>query len=534
MGTPIPAWGLYRLMKGLEAKAISGCLDVVTSDGPVTFGLRKGRLYQAESDVAVLGFGAYLVRARMVPDPVAAERLSSTRRLIEAGIIRPEDASKLHGSYVRSVLSRVLALPASTWAFVPADVLVGVVSDNPVDPFPELLRAVTREWDRSAMFPVIERVCASGRMQVTPGFEFSLSHARSHFGELKILPLLRQNRPNDITSEMLAEDDTLRVLFALIVAGLLHVGPAESVSSPPVRQAPIHADEPMVGRLHDPPPAPPVVPNAAPELPRRPRPTGLQNSIQLAGVSSPFEKELRTTWLEMQSRNHFEVLGVPVDARESAIVAAWMKARIHFARGRYEGVVPVEALDLVDKIQCHLESIRDVLTDRERRTQYNRQIGISTPSLDSRIVEICEARALSRVGLDLLQSRKPGDALAQFEAAVRQDPLEPDYKVFQATAILAMPPTGDNVPRARDLVEAALRVEPDLLEGLVCMASICRLEGRIDESREFVRRVLLMDPEHVEARAVKDLLRTRAPLPTVTFQKTRTSLIDRILRIFKN
>ena len=55
----------------------------------------------------------------MVTDPAAAERLASTRRLVEAGVIRAEDASKLHGSYARSVLSKVLTLPASEWAFTP-------------------------------------------------------------------------------------------------------------------------------------------------------------------------------------------------------------------------------------------------------------------------------------------------------------------------------------------------------------------------------------------------------------------------------
>lgn len=541
MGGPIPAWGLYRLLKGIESRAISGHLDVTTADGPVTFGLKKGRIFQAESEVPTLGFGAYLVRARMVSDPAAAERLASTRRLVDAGIIRPEDASKLHGSYARAVLSKVLPLPCTGWSFTPTEMLMGVVSDHPVDPFPELVRAVTRDGVLPELRVVVDRARASGSLVLAPGFEFALSHAKSQFGELKVLFVLRQGRTEDITDEMLAQDDTVRVLFALIVAGLMHAGTA-APGVPPVApaaarpEAAASAAARSVERIAEPPPAAASRSSShrpPPAVPQRPTWMGPQDSIRLAGVSNPFEKELRSAWNEMQSRNHFEVLGVSVDARDSCIATAHLKARAQFSRAKYDDVVPAEAIEILDRILRHLDTVRDILLDRTRRNAYNRQSGIATPSLESRIVEIHEARSMWRAGVEMLQAHKAGDALAQFEAAARQDPHEPEFKVYQAWAILAMPPSGDNLQRALEAVEEAAKVEPDLVEGLVCQATIARLQGRFDDAREFVRRALSLDPDHSEARAVKDLLRARAPAPKMNFQKSRLSLVDRVMALFK-
>ncbi len=535
MGSPIPAWGLYRLLKGIEAKGISGHLEVATADGPVSFGLRKGRIYQAESEVPALGFGSYLVRARMVPDPAAAERLASTRRLIDAGVIRAEDASKLHGSYARSVLSKVLSLPATDWSCTPTEMLMGVVSDHPVDPFPELLRAVARDGQIPVLRAVVDRLRAGGHLVLAPGFEFALSHAKSHFGELRVLSVLRPGRPEDMTDDMLDQEDTVRVLFALIVSGLLHgvAGEGHAHAPPPAPRpagAPAPGDrmaEPRPASAHDSPNRP------KPASPRRPTWMGPQDSIQLAGVSNPFEKELRSAWNEMQARNHFEVLGVPVDARESSITTAYLKARAQFARAKYEDVVPVEAMELVDKILQHLEAVCDVLCDRTRRNAYNRQMGISTPSLDTRVVEIAEARAVWRAGVDLLEEHRPAEAAVQFEAALRQDPHEPEYKVYQAWAILAMPPSSGAMFQARALVEEALKVEPDLVQGLACLGSISRMEGKVDAAREYVRRALALDPDNAQAREVRELLRPRAGAPKMSFQKSPSSLVDRIVGLFK-
>ncbi len=552
MGGPIPPWGLYRLLRGLEAKSVSGHLDLATSAGPVTLGLSKGRIFQAESEDSALGFGAYLVRARMVPDPAAAERLASTRRLVDAGVIRPEDASKLHGSYARSVLARILGLPATGWEFTPIPMLSGVVSDHPVDPFPELLRAVSRDGPLTELRQVVQRMLSGGPLVMAPDFEFALSQVKSHVGDVPALHVLRLGRTDGLTPEMQEHEDTVRILFALIVAGLLHApatgsrppsgaspaghGPAAGTSSKPPSDASPRPPSPQVDRI--PPPPPPPVSQASarkppPERPQRPAWIGPQESIQLAGVSNPFEKELRNAWNELRNRNHYEALGVPIDARESAIQAAYLRARAQFARAKYEGVVPAESLEFLDRIHRHLDSVRDVLTDRVRRSSYNRQLGISTPSLDSRIVEIAEARALWRSGVEQMPARHPAEALSQFEAALRQDPNEPEYKVFQAFAILAMTPSANHLQQARGLAEDALRSEPDLVEGLVCLATIDRLEGRLDEARERIRHALSLDPEHAEARALKDLLRSRAAGPKMSFQKTRTSLVDRVVGLFK-
>jgi len=195
--------------------------------------------------------------------------------------------------------------------------------------------------------------------------------------------------------------------------------------------------------------------------------------------------------------------------------------------------VPAEAMEMVDKINQRLEAVRDVLNDRSKRNAYNRQIGISTPSLDTRVVEMGEARAVWRAGVDLLHEHKAPEALAQFEVASRQDPYEPEFKVYQAWAILATPPTPGSLFQSRGLVDEALKVDPDLVEGLACMGAIERMEGKADAAREHVRRALALDPDNAHGREVQDLLRPRPGAPKMSFQKSPSSLVDRIMGLFR-
>jgi len=187
--TAIPSWGLYRLLKGMESRKVTGLLHLDTARGRVTLGIRKGRLVQVETEVPELGFGAFLVKARMVHDPASAERLASTRRLVDAGVLRPEDAAKLHGSYARSLLARILDAPVHHWSFEAREALEGVVSDMPVDPFPELLRALSQVPNPDPLRQAVRRLVQAGGLSLAPGSEFLLSHVRAHFGATPLVAL---------------------------------------------------------------------------------------------------------------------------------------------------------------------------------------------------------------------------------------------------------------------------------------------------------------------------------------------------------
>jgi len=65
------------------------------------------------------------------------------------------------------------------------------------------------------------------------------------------------------------------------------------------------------------------------------------------------------------------------------------------------------------------------------------------------------------------------------------------------------------------------------------MGAIERMEGKADAARENVRRALALDPDNVHGREVLDLLRPRPGAPKMSFQKSPSSLVDRIMGLFR-
>lgn len=522
------------MLKGLESRKATGLLHLDTSRGRVTLGIRKGRLVQLETEVPDLGFGAFLVKARMVKDPASAERLASTRRLVDAGVLRAEDAAKLHGSYVRSVLARILDAPVSQWRFDPREALEGVVSDMPVDPFPELLRCLSQVQDLEPMRQVVRRIVQGGSLSLSPDAEFAVSHVRAHFGATPLVATLREGRIGEIGEGHLADPDGVRILFALVVAGHLQSSGQKSAAAPG-DPGPAQSSSPEGGlevvrvEARKPPEG------ASLSGDRRRRPSWIEpaDPVHMATVSNPFEKEIASAWAEMQRQTFYETLGVGSDARLSFVQSGWLKARGHFAMARYQDVLSPDALGLLRRVHDHLDTARDVLCDASRRLAYNRRIELSTPSLEALIQKVFEARIPYRKGQEALAARRLPEALEFFRDAEATDPDEPEYAAAQGRVFLAMPPSPENQRQARALLERALAVNPDLVDALVGLAGLARLEGKTDEARDLLRRALALDAENEEAVALRTLLKPRAAAPKMQFTRQRTSWLDRVKALLR-
>jgi tetratricopeptide (TPR) repeat protein len=494
---PIPAWGLYRLLKALERKRFSGFLELHPPSGRVAVGLDDGRILRIESDVKEWGFPAYLMRSRIVSDPIKAERMQASAMLVDAGVIRAEDGARLQSSYLRSVLTMLMPEPFPAWALVRAPIPTGPVPDMPVEPEPELMRAVARR-DTEELRAVVAHLRAGGTPTLEDGADACLRYARAQFGESPFLKALRDGDTSVVDDAAVAADDPVRILFALHVAGKL------SVQQPAPREIPLHPLE---------------------EIP--------EPAASPAGVSD-VEVRLLEAASRMAEENNYEILGVPIDARLSAIRMGWLRQRRQWTRTRFEGLVTPHALDLLEGIQQRLDAARDRLSERNARLQYNRAIDVSTPGLEARLVEIFEARALWASGREALEARDAKGAMSHFEAAFRQDPMEPEYLAGMAEAVLAMPPSDETRERAKELARQALAVDEDLVCAHLALAEALRRGQEWDAAAEHVRRVLTLDPENEEALKLKDRLRKRpADVRTGGFQRKPDTFLDKVRELLR-
>lgn len=511
MEKAIPAWGLYRLLKALERKRFSGQLELRAAVGRASLGFDDGRIFRVETDVPEWAFPAYLVRARIVPDALKAERMTSAGMLVESGVIRREDGARLQASYLRSVLTLMMSEPFPVWGIDRTPMPAGTLPDMPVEPEPELMRAVGRR-DIAEVRAVVDRLVESGSPVLGEGAEPCLRYARAQFGDLRILQYLRDDNVEDAADALLAEEGTARVLFSLHVAGHLSFQP---------RPAPAHRPEPAVSVLVE---------------AQAPAPTLDSAPASASGdlVQSDVEARLVEAAARMADQNNYEILEVSIDARLSAIRMAWLRMRRQWVRTRFEGVVSAHAMTLLDGIHKRLEAARERLSERNARLQYNRAIDIATPGLEARLVEVFEAQALHQSGREALANRDAKAAMASFEAAWRQDPLEPLYLVAMAEALMAMPPSDETRARVRELLGQAFAVDADLIEAHLAMAEVLRREQDWDGSMDHVRRVLLLEPENSDASRLRDRLRKR-PADAVVggFQRKPGTLLGKVRSLLR-
>lgn len=503
MEKAIPAWGLYRLLKALERKRFCGRLELRASAGRAALGFDDGRIFRVETDVPEWAFPAYLVRARIVSDALKAERMTSAGMLVESGVIRREDGARLEASYLRSVLTLMMSEPFPVWGIDRTPMLAGTLPGMPVEPEPELMRAVGRR-DIAEVRGVVERLLESGAPVLEEGAESCLRYARAQFGDLQILQSLRDGIEEDAEGILLAEEGTVRVLFSLHVAGHLSFRP---------RRASVRPSEAGV--------------TASVEAPVPSGPPG-------APVQSDVEARLVEAAARMADQNNYEILEVSVDARLSTIRMAWLRMRRHWVRTRFEGVVSAHAMTLLDGIHRRLDAARERLSERNSRLQYNRAINIATPGLEARLVEMFEAQVLHQSGREALANRDAKAAMASFEAAWRQDPQEPIHLAAMAEALLAMPPSDETRARIRELLGQAFAADADLIEAHLAMAEALRRDQDWDGAMDHVRRVLLLEPENTDASRLRDRLRKR-PADAVVggFQRKPGTLLGKVRSLLR-
>lgn len=491
----VPAWGLFRVLRALQDRPGDTRLVLAWHDGTphamVSIGLQRGRPRCVATDDSPLSLATHLGHARALPEAALEQYLAQSRVsgvplcrvLASERALPPEELSRHIEAHARAVVEALLPRAIVEWSVSPHDPCGGCDVAGGLDLAPLLMRTVARHPDVEAMRVIVSRFLGGGDFHLAPGYEPFLTAARGQFHDARVLFLLRQGRHREMARAVTSDERDLRVLFALIVAGVVERGAPRSGAA------------------------------------ERPEPS-----------EDPVSRELHHTALDFRSKNHYEVLGLTVECRVSEVEEAGRRLRRRFAPGRYEATATPKAMRYLDEINARLDEAVRTLTDLDLRSAYNRTLGTLGPEVQARLAAIFEARGVWQAGMVALKAGHPQEAEARFEQAARQDPEEPLYPVALARALLSASPSPAGMSRARGLVEGVLARWPDLPEARVVMAHILRGEGRKDEAVEHIRAVLRRDPDHGEARRLKELLSAKSVPVAFRFQKKPESVLARLKR----
>src|SRR4051812_33587946 len=178
----------------------------------------------------------------------------------------------------------------------------------------------------------------------------------------------------------------------------------------------------------------------------------------------------------LRDANHYEVLGVQHRADAEAIKAAYFEAAKKFHSDAFSGMELGSVRPLVEELFTRVSEAYGVLTDPEKRAEYDVYLDRKAKGLPTDVGAILRAEEVFRRGEKLFKSGKWDEAEAAFREAVSLNGAEAEFHAYLGMTIFRR--RGD-AGEAASFVERALQIDSRLKSGTLFHAQICEAQGEL-------------------------------------------------------
>lgn len=203
----------------------------------------------------------------------------------------------------------------------------------------------------------------------------------------------------------------------------------------------------------------------------------------------------------IEHENFFTMLGVPQDAPPDTVHAAYLDLAKRWHPDRLPAAL-APLRDTCSSIFSHLNKAREVLTDAVRRAEYVELMkqGGGTPEEQARVTRLLEAQSEYRKAELLFKKGDLAGAERFASAAVDKDPEQPDYSSLLAWIRANKPAVGpDDLDASIRLLDTALSASPNHQRSLWYRGSLLKRLGKEKLAMVDFRKLLALDPRHVDA-----------------------------------
>jgi curved DNA-binding protein CbpA len=256
----------------------------------------------------------------------------------------------------------------------------------------------------------------------------------------------------------------------------------------------------------------------AAELGSRPAPAAPAPS---PGTPAGFEDQQLAQAIEkryadaQEKRDHFTTLGLVIgpDVKREQVKAAFLALAKRFHPDR----LPPGLSELAPKMSTVFEAIRDaydVLYDDTKRTAYLQDLR-TKGSQQGNSRSTVEANDLFKMGEVFFRKRDFAAAVDHFERAFNADP-KALYLAARAWAIYMDPQRKAELPKAKQMMAEALKLDPNCDRAHYQLGVIARVENDIARAERHFREAVRANPKHLEANQELRLIEMRKKNPPPT------------------
>ncbi|HBB95367.1 MAG TPA: hypothetical protein DC054_08240 [Blastocatellia bacterium] len=483
---------LAELIREINNTELSGALRLSLASAKVVLYFRAGDLVFAASNLRAHRLREIL-RRNGVPDQtlqkygaaISDEEL--TEGLIEGGGITPVLLQKARSAQAADVLRVALLWTDGDWSF---DARVRVANDLRVTiNVDRLLLECARHLPMSFVksrfnnfdsgFSVLDDI---DLINLSPAEEFTLSRARAAGDGIRLA---------DLSTNGLAEEESLRSVYALTLSGVLY--------SPHWRTA-ISANVPVKPKRRS---APPAVKEAPPVI---------EADTTEADVEQLFTRL-------SAAKNHYDVLAVPKGSSTAQIKDAYHTLARRFHPDRFHQSSS-ELRTRIESAFARMAQAYEVLSDTKQRDFYD-QAGTTKRTRKSasgpkapRDANVKDqnhpgnsrAETCFRMGTEALERNQIDQAIRLLAEAAMLEPREARYHAHYGNALMRRPGSRRT---AETELQAALAIEPDNASFRVMLAELYQQLGLRRRAEGEVARALAADPANHAARALLSNLKSK-------------------------
>jgi curved DNA-binding protein CbpA len=336
----------------------------------------------------------------------------------------------------------------------------------------------------------------------------------------------------------LPAEEAQKSLFGLLSTGVIEFAEEKRRKREAPREPTAAAAPPQARQAQAPAAPPPAAPPPAPAAPP-PAPVAPPPPAAPAAPADPKAEERRReiveAWEGLQTRNHFEVLGLDRAVGETEVKEAYFRLAKRFHPDVHHGASLGDLRDNLEAVFIRLGEAYDTLRDPKRRADYEERLGRFRP----RVGHATPGAVVGTQTGPAPEPEKPRDPeeearlaeeavrkaaklMEQAKALEQEKPNEPEHQRLTYDAIQLLEPVLDATQgparlraqlllargysknpkwakRAEELLLAASRENPKSAEPWALLGSIYAARGIKTRALSMYRKALELKPEHEEA-----------------------------------
>ena len=516
------------LLREIYVGRRNGVLTLARGEERQSLRFRRGHIVNSQTNVLEERLGEMLVRKGLLSDADLARATEIVVRdgrrlgevLLELGTIDASGLESAVATHVHEALARVFAWPDGTYAFaeepegeggqeLTLKVSTGDLILEAVQAVrdPDVVRYALGDMDRVLVLSN-DPLLRFQKLTLSPADGFVLSRVDGVASVREIVQMIP-----------LPSEETQKSLLGLLSTGVIEYAAVVRRTRAPAAPAPVPAPPPP-----EPAPPPPTPAAPAPPPPPAPLPVAPLPPEPAAAPPEPVDekaaerrREILEAWDGLQSRTHFEVLGLSRSVGEVEVKEAYFRLAKRFHPDVHHGESLGDLRDKLEAVFIRLGEAYDVLRDPRRRGDYEERLGRQRPRpAASPAGGVAEpekappepprdpeeearlAEEAVRQAAKLVEQEKYWDAIQKLEPAVEaaQGKARLRARVLLARCYVKNPKWAKS---AETMLLAATREEPRAIEPWALLGAFYAEKGLRTRATAMYRKALDLNPDHEEA-----------------------------------